>query len=168
MRWRLESSFDKLFLQCIIFIREGYFTGKIERRVKRLYNSIFPWIVINNITNKYWKPSQLAVGKPVGHWQHGLGIGIISRNQSRLWSLNAPRIELSPTNSKIRELTRTQRESRKTARVKRLLSVCRKLRFSQVIHRRWKHLAKKKLIRAGGMVSPISNCLLGPVSVRLA
>ena len=40
MRWRSESSFDKLFLQCIIFIREGYFTGNIERRVKRLYNSI--------------------------------------------------------------------------------------------------------------------------------
>ena len=40
VRWRSESSFDKLFLQCIIFIREGYFTGKIERRLKRLYNSI--------------------------------------------------------------------------------------------------------------------------------
>ena len=87
-------------------------------------------------------------GKPVYHWQHGRGIGgeakgqaVVferAKNWTRTYQLQYQSAEHSETLP-----SRTQRESTKTARVKRLLSVSWKLRFSQVIH--WKHVDKKKI-----------------------
>lgn len=129
MRWRLESSFDKLFLQCIIFIREGYFTGKIERRVKRLYNSI-------SMDSDKQHHKQILETFPTGGRKASWPLTAWSRNRNYIEKpIQAVVFERAEnwtqtSNSKIRELTRTQRESRKTARVKRLLSVCWKLRFN--------------------------------------